>query len=412
MSDAPHVLIVGAGHAGGTVAALLRQYGFAGRITLVGEEPIPPYQRPPLSKAWLKGEADADALTLKPESFYAEHDIDLRLGVAATAIDLAARTVSLSGGDSLSYDILVIATGARARTLPIPGADLEGVLSLRSAADAELLKASLGPGRKLAVIGGGYIGLEAAASARALGSAVVVFEREPNILARVAKEPLASFFAGYHKAHGVTFEVNAKVESFEGIAGHITGVRLGDGRTVACDVALIGVGLARNDELAAAAGIDCSAGPQGGIVVDETARTSDPNVFAIGDVTHRPMPRYGRMHGLESVANALEQAKQAAAVIAGRPAPPPEVTWNWSDQYDLKLQMAGWPFDVDDVLVRGDPKDAKFAVFHLNGDVIQAVEAVNAPAEFMAGKQLIASRRPIARERLADPSISMKEVAA
>jgi len=414
MSESPpHVLIVGAGHAGGTAAALLRQYGFAGPITLVGEEPIPPYQRPPLSKAWLKGEADADALTLKPESFYAEHDIDLRMGVKATAIDLAARTVTLEGGDTLAYDILIIATGARARRLSIPGAELEGVLSLRSAADAELLKASLGPGRRLAVIGGGYIGLEAAASARALGSDVVVIEREANILARVAKEPLASFFADYHKTRGVSFEVSAKVEAFEGIAGHITGVRLGDGRTIRCDVALIGVGLARNDALGVAAGLDCSSGPQGGVIVDENARTSDPNVFAIGDVTHRPMPHYGgRMHGLESVANALEQAKQAASMIAGRPAPPPEVTWNWSDQYDLKLQMAGWPFDVDDMLVRGDPKTAKFAVFHLNGDVIQAVEAVNAPAEFMGGKQLIASRRPIARERLADPSISMKEVAA
>ena len=409
MSNAPKVLILGAGHAGGTVAALLRQYGFEGPIQMVGDEPIPPYQRPPLSKAWLKGEADADALTLKPESFYPEHGIDLRLGVTATAIDLARRTVTLQSGEALAYDILVIATGARARRLDIPGADLAGVLSLRSAADAERLKAALGPGRRLAVIGGGYIGLEAAASGRALGSDVVVIEREANILARVAKEPLASFFADYHRSKGVAFEVNAQVEAFEGENGRVTGVKLGDGRTVACDVVLIGVGLQRNFELAEAGGLDCI----NGIVVDEHARASDPNVFAIGDVTHRPMPHYGsRMHWLESVANALEQAKQAASMIAGRPAPPAEVTWNWSDQYDLKLQMAGWPFDVDDTLVRGDPKAAKFAVFHMNGDVIQAVEAVNAPAEFMAGRQLIGQRRPVAREKLADPSISMKEVAA
>src|SRR6185437_13945518 len=180
---APHVVIVGAGHAGGTAAALLRQYGFAGHVTLVGEEPIPPYQRPPLSNAWLKGEADADALTLKPESFYAEHDIDLRMGVCVTAIDRAARTVTLDDGRSLAYDIMIIATGARARTLPIPGADLDGVLSLRSAANAEALKAALGPGKRMAVIGGGYIGLEAAASGRALGAEVVVLEREANILA-------------------------------------------------------------------------------------------------------------------------------------------------------------------------------------------------------------------------------------
>jgi 3-phenylpropionate/trans-cinnamate dioxygenase ferredoxin reductase component len=409
MSDSPpHVVIIGAGHAGGTAAALLRQYGFEGPITLVGEEPIPPYQRPPLSKAWLKGEADADALTLKPESFYGEHGIDLRMSVRATAIDRTAHAVSLDDGGIVGYDILIIATGARARKLPIPGADLKGVLSLRSAADAEELKAALGPGKTLAVVGGGYIGLEAAASGRALGADVVVFEREPNILARVAKEPLASFFADYHKARGVVFEVNAQVQAFEGEAGHVTGVRLGDGRTIACTVVLIGVGLERNDELAKAAGLDCI----NGVVVDETARTSDPNIFAIGDVTHRPMPRYARMFWLESVANALEQAKQAASLIAGKPPPPPEVTWNWSDQYDLKLQLAGLPFDVDQTLVRGDPKSGKFAVFHLNGDVIQAVEAVNAPAEFMAGKQLIASRKPISREKLADPSISMKEVAA
>ncbi|HLK26002.1 MAG TPA: FAD-dependent oxidoreductase, partial [Caulobacteraceae bacterium] len=259
---APHVVIVGAGHAGGTAAAVLRQYGFAGHITLVGQEPIPPYQRPPLSKAWLKGEADADALTLKPESFYAEHDIDLRTGVTATAIDAAARTVALERGAPLAYDILIIATGARARSLAIPGADLAGVLSLRSAADAEQLKAALGPGCTLAVIGGGYIGLEAAASARALGSDVVVLEREPNVLARVAKEPLASFFADYHRQRGVRFEVSARVEAFEGVTGHITGVRLGDGRTIGCTLALVSVGLARNDELARAAGLDCSTGPQ------------------------------------------------------------------------------------------------------------------------------------------------------
>ena len=407
--SSPHVVIVGAGHAGGTVAALLRQYGFAGPVTLLGDEPIAPYQRPPLSKAWLKGEADADSLALKPESFYGEHDIDLRMGVWVTAIDRAAKTVALDDGATVAYDILILATGARARKLPIPGADLAGVMSLRSAADAEQLKAALGPGKRLAVIGGGYIGLEAAASARALGAEVVVIEREPKILARVAKEPLASFFADYHQAKGVVFEVNAVVEGFEGAEGHVTGVRLAGDRVIACDAALIGIGLERNDELAKAAGLDCL----NGVVVDENARTSDPAIFAIGDVTHRPMPHYGgRMFWLESVANALEQAKRAASVIAGREPPPHEVTWNWSDQYDLKLQIAGIPFDIESTVVRGDPASAHFAVFHLNGDIIHAVEAVNAPPEFMMGKQLIAQRRPVSREKLADPAISMKEVAA
>jgi 3-phenylpropionate/trans-cinnamate dioxygenase ferredoxin reductase subunit len=402
------VVIVGAGHAGGTVAALLRQYGFEGRITLIGEEPIPPYQRPPLSKAWLKGETDADALMLKPAEFYPQHGINLRLNATVTGLDRTAKQVRLNSGETIGYDTLVLATGARARLLAIPGADLSGALKLRSAADAEKLKAALGPGRRLAVIGGGYIGLEAAASGRALGAEVVVIEREPRLLARVAGQTLSDFLRDYHGARGVKFELGARITAIEGDGGHVTGVRLADGRLIECDSALIGVGAQPVDDLARQAGILCA----DGVVVDLDARTSDPAVFAIGDVTHRPMPHYDRSHRLESVANALEQAKQAAAAIAGRAAPAPEVTWNWSDQYDLKLQFAGVPFDADETILRGDPARAKFAVFHLRGGCIRAVEAVNAPGEFMMGKQLIASRRPIARDRLADPTISMKEVAA
>ena len=404
-----NVVIIGAGHAGGTAAALLRQFGFDGAITLIGEEPLAPYQRPPLSKAWLKGEADGESLALKPESFYAEANITLLLGDAVVkTIDRAAKTVGLSDGRFISYDQLIIATGARARPLPVPGADLDGVMSLRSAADAERLKAVLGAGKTLAVVGGGYIGLEAAASARALGASAVVIEREPRILARVACETLSTFFTDYHRNRGVAFELGAVIAAFEGEGGHVTGVRLADGRLIACDAALVGIGAIPNDELATEAGLETA----GGIVVDEHSRTSDPAIFAIGDVTHRPLARYERMFRLESVANALEQARQAASVIAGRPVPPHEVTWNWSDQYDIKYQFAGLPFDVDSTLVRGDPASAKFAVFHLAGDIIQAVEAVNAPAEFMGGRQLIASKRPIVRARLADTAVSMKEVAA
>ena len=409
MSDNPsRVVIVGAGHAGGTAAALLRQHGYAGPVTLIGEERVAPYQRPPLSKAWLKGEADADALMLKPEGFYAEVGIDLILDARVMRIARSRKTVSLADGRAFAYDTLILATGAHARALHIPGAALAGVLTLRSVADAEILKAALGPGKRLAVIGGGYIGLEVAASARALGAEAVVIEREPRILARVACETLSTFFADYHRARGVEFEVDAVVEAFEGEGGHVAGVRLGDGRTIACDAVLVGVGAPPNVELAAEAGLECV----GGIVVDEQARTADPAVFAIGDATHRPLPLYGRMFRLESVANALEQARQAASAIVGRPAPAHEVTWNWSDQYDLKYQFAGLPFEVDGIVVRGDPAGAKFAVFHLKGDVVQAVEAVNAGAEFMGGRQLIAQRRPVSRARLADTAVSMKEVAA
>jgi len=409
MSDLhAHVVIIGAGHAGGTLAALLRQLGHTGQITLIGDEPIPPYQRPPLSKAWLKGEADAESLALRPLEFYEGANIDFRPNVRAQKLERAARKVLLSDGSELTYDALVLATGARAIALPIPGADLEGVLFLRTAADAEALKAAVGPGKRLAVVGGGYIGLEVAASGRALGAEVVVLEREPRLLARVACEVLSTFFRKYHENHGVTFELNAAVVGFEGENGHITGVRLADGRTIACDAAVVGVGAHPNDELAAASGLETARG----IVVDLEARTADPKVFAIGDVAHRPMPIYGRMFRMESVPNALEQAKQAAAAIVGRPPPAGEVPWQWSDQYDLKLQIAGYAFDVDEIVVRGDPKSGKFAVFHLNGDLLQSVEAINSPPEFMMGRQLIGARKRIDKTKLADPAVSMKEVAA
>ncbi|PZR33467.1 NAD(P)/FAD-dependent oxidoreductase [Caulobacter segnis] len=402
------VVIVGAGHAGGSAAAFLRQYGHEGRIVLIGDEPLLPYQRPPLSKAWLKGEADADSLALKPADWYGENNVFLRLSGVAERINRSAKTVTLASGEAISYDFLILATGARARQLPIPGADLAGVLALRTAADAELLKHALGPGKRLAVIGGGYVGLEAAASARALGAEVVVIERESRVLARVACETLSTFFQDYHRGRGVTFELNAGVEAFEGVDDHIRGVRLSDGRVLPCDVALVGVGAIPNDELAKDAGLTTA----NGVVVDLEARTEDPAIFAIGDVTHRPLPLYERQFRLESVPNALEQAKQAASAILGRPGPAPEVPWFWSDQYDLKLQIAGLPFEADRQVVRGDVAAAKFAVFHLKGDLLQAVEAVNAPPEFMAGKQLIAKRTPVNAAKLADTSVSMKEVAA
>ena len=403
-----HVVIIGAGHAGGTLAALLRQYGHTGPITLVGDEPIAPYQRPPLSKAWLKGQADAASLALKPLEFYAEANIDFRPNLKAVKLERSARKVTLSDGSEVSYDVLVLATGARAIALPIPGADLKGVMFLRSAADAEALKAQVGPGKRLAVVGGGYIGLEVAASGRALGAEVVVLERETRLLARVANEVLSEFFRDAHEQHGVKFELGASVVGFEGANGHISGVKLADGRVLPCDAAVVGVGAHPNDELATDSGLETARG----VVVDLEARSSDPHVFAIGDVAHRPMPIYGRMFRMESVPNALEQAKQAACAITGRPAPAGETPWQWSDQYDIKLQIAGYAFDVDEVVVRGDPKSGKFAVFHLKGDQLQSVEAINAPPEFMMGRQLIGNRKPLDKAKLADPTVSMKEVAA
>ncbi len=398
------VLIIGAGHAGGTAAALLRQFGHEGPIVLAGEEPVPPYQRPPLSKAWLKGEADLEALLLRPESFYAEQDIELRLGVTATAIDSGAKTVTFEDGTVEAYDALILATGSTARKLTLPGSDRPDLMELRTLADAETLKAALGPGRRLAVVGGGYVGLEAAASARALGAEAVVIERMDRVLARVASPTLSDFFTAYHRAHGVEVLTSAEVTGFED-----DGVRLADGRLIKADAVLVGVGALACDQLAATAGLTCKTG----IVVDETARTSDPAIWAIGDVTFRPIPVHGgRMHRLESVPNALEQARQAAAAITGRAPPAPEVPWFWSDQYDVKLQIAGLPEGADRQVLRGDPAVAAFAVFHLIGDRIVSVEAVNAAAEFMGGRQLISRGTPVDVIKLADPATPMKAVAA
>ncbi|HYC75252.1 NAD(P)/FAD-dependent oxidoreductase [Brevundimonas sp.] len=398
------VLIIGAGHAGGTAAALLRQYGHEGPIVLAGEEPAPPYQRPPLSKAWLKGEADLEALLLRPENFYAEHGIELRLGATATAVDAAAKAVTFADGTVETYDALILATGSAARKLNLPGADRPDLLELRTLADAEKLKAALEPGRRLAVVGGGYVGLEAAASARALGAEAVVIERMDRVLARVASETLSDFFTRYHRDHGVEVLTSAEVTEFEA-----SGVRLADGRLIEADAVLVGVGAAACEQLAASAGLTC----ENGVVVDETARTSDTAIWAIGDVTWRPIPMHGGLrHRLESVPNALEQAKQAAAAITGRPAPAPEVPWFWSDQYDVKLQIAGLPLQAERQVLRGDPAAAAFAVFHLAGDLIVCVEAVNAPAEFMAGRQMIGRGTPVDAERLANPAVTMKAVAA
>jgi 3-phenylpropionate/trans-cinnamate dioxygenase ferredoxin reductase subunit len=402
-------VIVGAGHAGGVAAALLRQYGWEGPITLVGEEPIPPYQRPPLSKAWLKGEAGAEDLALRSESFYADEGIDLRLETRVERIDTIGRRVLLKGGEAVAYNRLILATGARARKLALPGAELDGVLELRSAADAEKLKAALGPGRRLAVIGGGYVGLEAAASARALGAEVIVVEREPRLLARVACAALSEFFLTCHRGHGVSFALGADLAAIEGTDGRVSGLRFFNGDPVACDTALIGVGAIPNDELAREAGLDCD----NGILVDLAARTSDPYVSAIGDCTRRPLPLYGREARLESVPNAIEQAKQAAADICGRAPPPPEVPWFWSDQYELRLQMAGLAFDPVTAVLRGTPDSASFAVFHLAADDrVLAVEAVNAPADFMAGRLLVARQARVAPALLRDTALSLKDLTA
>jgi 3-phenylpropionate/trans-cinnamate dioxygenase ferredoxin reductase component len=410
MSDtSARVVIIGAGHAGGSLAALLRQYGWDGSIVLIGAESVPPYQRPPLSKAWLKGENDLAGLLLRPAAFYQTNRIDLRLANEVTVIDRSAGTVRLATDANIAYDHLILATGCHARQLPVPGRDLAGIVELRTIGDADRLKPLLCPGARIAIIGAGYIGLEVAASARVLGADVVVIERESRVLARVASVPLSDFFQHRHDAAGVRIMLNATVEAFEGSGGRVAGVRLSDGNAIPCDAVLVGIGAAPNEALARAAGLDC----ENGIVVNSAARTSDPAIHAIGDCTRRPLPLYHRTGRLESVPNALEQAKQAAADLCGRPAPAPEVPWFWSDQYEVRLQIAGLALDTAEIVVRGDPLAGSFTIFHLSEDgTVQAVEAVSAPAEFMAGRMMIARRKQVMAARLRDVSRSIRELVA
>ncbi|WP_417478636.1 NAD(P)/FAD-dependent oxidoreductase [Maricaulis sp.] len=405
-ANAPQdIVIIGAGHAGGSVAAQLRQGGFAGAITLIGEEAVVPYQRPPLSKAWLAGTSSLDHVILRPHDWYRENDVDLRLGTRVARIDRTARQVILGDGEAIGYDALVIATGARPRVLGLPGEDLAGVLSLRSLADAEALKTAMIPGKTIVLIGAGYIGLEVAASARKAGLNAIIVEREARSAARVASVTMSKFLERYHRDHQVEFIFNAAAKGFAG-TGAVTAVELADGRVLDCDLVLVGAGVVPNDELAREAGLECG----NGIVVDAEARTSDPAIFAIGDVSFRPLELYNTQFRLESVPNALEQARCVAHVLTSTSPHAPEVPWFWSDQYDLKIQLAGLPLDATSQLVRGDPATGTFAVFHLQGNRVRAVEAVNAPPEFMFGRKLIAAGSAVDLERLADMSVSMKQV--
>lgn len=404
------VVVVGAGHGGGAVITYLRQYGFAGPITLIGDENFTPYHRPPLSKAWLKGEVSADALALKPDDFYAEQKVELRLGQRAASIDRGTREVTLASGESVPYDALILATGAGARKLPMAAMAHHNVLTLRNLEDAEKLRGAFAPGKRLVIIGGGYIGLECAATARALGAEVTVIEKAPRLLERVASAPIADFLQACHEKHGVRFALGATIEAIESIEGEnsATAVRLTDGRSFPCDLVLVGIGAVPAIALAQTAGIDCA----DGITVDADCRSSDPHIFAVGDVARRKHPLLQRELRLESVPSAMEQARRVAATITGRVPAAAEMPWFWSDQYDLKLQIVGLALETDQRVIRGSPEAGKFAVFHLRDAQVVSVEAINSPPEFFAGKKLAGSGKTVDRERLADLSISLNEIAA
>ena len=397
-------IIAGAGHAGGQTAISLRQAGYEGRIVVCGDEPVPPYQRPPLSKKYLSGELALERVFLRPESFYTKNDIELRLGNAVREIDREGRTVRLEDGDSLGFTDLVIATGSRPRRLDAPGADLENIFYLRTLADSDVIRSALVAGRRLAVVGGGYIGLEIASTAKGLGLEVCVIEAADRILGRVTAPEMSAYYTSAHRARGVDIRLSTSIAAFEG-DGAVEAVDCG-GETVPADVVVVGIGIAPEQELAAAAGIHCD----DGVVVDERCATSADHVYAVGDCTRHPNPILGRTLRLESVHNALEQARTAAANIAGTPTKYEQVPWFWSDQFDLKLQMVGMSQGYDAIVQRGSMDADDFAMFYFKDGVLIAVDAVNRPREFMACRKLVPERPRIDPTKLADESIPMKEM--
>lgn len=395
-----NIVIIGAGQAGLQAVVTLRSEGFDGVVTLVGSEPYAPYQRPPLSKGYLLGKTDRPRLFLKPENYYAGA-CTLKTGVAVTAIDRAAHTVQLGNGEILPYDALLLATGTRARPLDVPGAELSGVHMLRSIADVDALRPQVTAGQRCVIVGGGYIGLEVAAVAAQHGLDVTLIEFQERVLARSVSPLVSDYFEALHRAHGVRLVMGTAVEAFEG-DGMLRGVRAG-GKVYAADFALIGAGALPNCELAAAAGLVC----KNGIVVDEYATTSDPAIYAAGDCTwHKGYD--GVWHRLESVQNAIDQAKCAARAMLGKRVPYAELPWFWSDQYDAKLQIAGLAREGDQEIVRGDIAAHKFSVFYLRDGMLASAVTVNQPAEHLMARRLISAAVMPTAAALANPLLPLK----
>lgn len=402
----PHVVIVGAGQAGYQCADSLRQEGFDGSITLIGEEPTPPYQRPPLSKAYLLGESDAARVQFRTADYYEQMKIDLRVDTRVVAIDREAHTAALQSGETVSYDALVIATGARVRKLAVPGADLDGVCYLKTIEDVDHIDALLKDTDEVAVVGAGFIGLEFAAVASRLGKTVTVLEAMDRVLARVAPPVLSDYFFQLHASRGIDIVCGASVSEFVGENGRVRAVRCADGRVFSCGVVVVGIGVVANTELAEAIGLACD----NGICVDAAGRTSDPDIYAAGDVASYAHPFADKRIRLESVQNAIDQAKAVAATIAGVEKPYTTVPWFWSDQYEFKLQMVGLSEGCDSHILRGDPKEGRFSIFHYRGGRLRAIDTVNRPADHMMGRRLLAAGISPTPDQAADESFPLKSL--
>lgn len=398
-------VIVGASHAAAQLAPSLRKAGWQGRILVIGDEPFLPYHRPPLSKDFLAGEKSFEDVMIRQPAIYEKADIHFTLGSRVNAIDREAKRVELDNGESIHYDKLALTTGSRVREISIPGVDLTGIFYLRNIGDVEQIKQFVSAGKKAVIVGGGYIGLETAAVLNRLGMKVTVLEMMPRVLERVTVPELSAFYTRIHEEEGVTIVTSTSAASFTGDV-HVTGVECANGTHYDADLVVVGVGILPNTELAAEAGLKID----NGISVDAYGATSDPDIYAAGDCTNHFNPIYQRNIRLESVQNAVDQAKIAAASICGDKKEYNALPWFWSDQYDLKLQIAGLSQNFDDVVIRGDIAGSRsFAAFYMKGESIIAVDAVNKPQEFMFGKRLITGQVVVDRTKLADTNVPMKE---
>ena len=403
------VVIVGAGHAGFQLAASLRQHGFAERITLIGDEPGLPYQRPPLSKDYLDGKIGLDLLLMRPEAFYRDHHIDLLPGSRVSEIDRAARAVRLATGERLPYGHLVLATGARNRVPPLPGVELDGVCYLRTLADTDELRDRLARADRIVVIGAGFIGLEFAAVACGRGKDVRIVELTDRAMGRVVSVPTSHFFADAHRAAGVGFAFGAQAARIAGANGRVEHVELAGGERLGADLVLISVGVVPNGELAAAAGLAVA----NGIVVDDQLLTADINISAIGDCAAFPCHHAaGQLARLEAVQNAADHARCVAERIVGKPRPYAALPWFWSEQGKLRLQIAGLTTGHDRTVLRGDPASGEFSVFCYRGDVLLGIESINRPADHMQARRLLAAGRQVTAEQAADADFDLRAAAA
>jgi 3-phenylpropionate/trans-cinnamate dioxygenase ferredoxin reductase component len=401
------IVIVGAGQAADQAIHTLRRKGFTGKLVVVGDEPWLPYQRPPLSKKYLAGALERDRLVLRPLQFYADHSVETRLGRRVEEISRDSRRVRMDDGSSLPYDALLLATGSRPRPLTVPGADLAGVYQLRTIGDVERIRADFAVGQRLVIIGGGYIGLEVAATARELGLDITVLEMADRVMNRVTCKEVSSFYETEHAHHGVRIITNSKVQALAGNSksGRVKAVLTDDGAEHPADLVIVGVGVAAADELAVQANLECS----NGIVVDEYCRTADPVIYAAGDCTNHPNLHYGRRLRLESVDNAFEQGVSAAHNLLGTPTVHDKVPWFWSDQYDLKMIIVGLCQGHDTVIVRGSAASRSFSACYLRAGELIAIDSVNSPKDQMAARKLIAARARPNLDKLANPAIPLKD---